>query len=163
MNKVDKLTYGLVLLLVSGLLFSACKKETKEEFNPSRYFTPGRINITTEETKATVKWDASLFSAGQTLQYTVELAKDSSFQTIVTSKVVGTPTAVFTDSVLSPRQNYVARVKANSNGSTADSKWEISPRFAISGEQIFKPLASSDIIDRAVKLKGNIPNEVTKI
>src|SRR5215208_5544318 len=133
MNKIFKFSCGLVLILAGAFSFSSCKKETKEEFNPSRYFAPGRINITTEETKATLTWDASLFSTGQNLQYTVELAKDSSFQTIVTSKVVGIPTAVFTDSILSPRQNYVARVKANANGSTADSKWEISPRFAISG------------------------------
>ena len=94
MRKVNHLTCGLVLIMLIGTLFTACKKEVTEEFNPPRLFMPGRINVTTEQTKATLEWDASLFSAGKNLQYTVELGTDSSFQTIVTSKVVDTTSIV---------------------------------------------------------------------
>jgi hypothetical protein len=144
-------------LLLTGMFalgFISCKKTTEQkEIVLPRQFKPGDITVTAAETKATLTWPASLYAASAT-SYTVQVSQDSTFAgTIVFDRVVNTPTAVVTDSVLQVRQIYFARVKANAVGSTAESGWVTSARFSITGEQVFLPLAVSDIIDNAVLLK----------
>ena len=60
-------------------------------------FTPGRVDVATEETQATLTWNPSLFTDGKAVQYTVEVAKDSSFQTIEHTVVVDTSKVIITD------------------------------------------------------------------
>lgn len=143
-------------LFITGFLAMvvvACQKHYDPNFTLPRQFKPGDINITTEETKATLTWSASLFSASAT-SYTVQVSQDSTFAgNIVYDRAVSTTAAVVTDSVLQVRQIYFARVKANSVGSASESGWVTSGRFSISGEQIFLPLSVSDIIDNGVRLR----------
>jgi hypothetical protein len=135
------------------LLVVACQKHYDPNFTLPHQFKPGDISITTEQTKATLTWKASLFAPVATA-YTVQVSKDSTFATnIVYDKVVNSTTAVVTDSVMAVRQTHYARVKANSSGSTAESGWVRSNGFSITGEQIFLALTASDIIDNAVLLK----------
>ena len=135
------------------ITFISCQKHYDPNFTLPHQFKPGDIAITTEQTKATLTWKASLFSPATT-SYTVQVSKDSTFATnIVYDKVVNSPTAVVTDSVLAVRQSYYARVKANSAGPTAESGWVRSSSFSITGEQIFLALTASDIIDNAVLLR----------
>lgn len=159
---ITKLTSGLLILFVC-LYALSCTKEENREFNQARMFTPGRISINSEEKQATLTWNPSLFTEGKSIQYTVELAKDSSFQTIEYSVVTDTAGVTITDDVLKPRQKYVARVKANAFNSTPESNWILSGQFSISGEQLFKPLQSADIIDNAVFLKWDVTQGLTKI
>jgi Domain of unknown function (DUF5123)/Domain of unknown function (DUF4957)/Tissue factor len=143
-------------LFVTSLLatiFISCQKHYDPNFTLPHQFKPGDITITTEQTKATLTWKASLFSPAAT-SYTVQVSKDSTFAAnIVYDKVVNSTTAVVTDSVLAIRQAYYARVKANSAGTTAESGWVRSNSFSITGEQIFLALTTSDIIDNGVLLK----------
>lgn len=162
LSKINKLTYGLIVLFVS-LYSVSCTKEENREFNQARLFTPGRISITAEEKQAILTWNPSLFTEGKDIQYTIELSKDSSFQTIDFTAVLDTALAIITDDVLKPRQKYVARVKANSYNNVPASNWILSGRFSITGEQWFKSLQSADIIDNAVLLKWNVNPAFTKI
>jgi hypothetical protein len=153
-------------LFVIGILvisFFSCQKHYDPNFTLPRQFKPGDIVITTTETKATLTWLASLFSPAAT-SYTVQVSKDSTFAgTNVYDKVVNTTTVVISDTVLQARQIYFARVKANTNGTTAESGWVVSSRFNISGEQIFLSLTAADIIDNAVLLKWRTTPGLTRI
>lgn len=163
MKNINKLIGGFLLILFVGTYTSSCTKEENREFNQERMFTPGRISITTEQKQARITWNPSLFAELKTIQYTVELAKDSSFQNIEYTVQSDTAGVVITDDVLKPRQRYVARVKANTNNNTPESKWILSARFSITGEQLFRPLQSGDIIDNAVLLKWTVTQGLTKI
>lgn len=153
-------------IVITGLLgvsVISCQKHYDPDFTLPRQFKPGDITITTEETKATLTWLPSLFSASAT-SYAVQVSQDSTFSgNIIYDRVVSTNSAVVTDSVLQVRQIYFARVKANSVGSTSESGWVTSGRFSISGEQIFLPLSVSDIIDNAVLLKWKTTPGLTRI
>src|SRR6187431_521240 len=143
--------------------FFSCQKHYDPNFTLPRQFKPGDIVITTTETKATFTWSASLFSPAAT-SYTLQVSKDSLFTgTNVYDKLVNTTTVVISDTVLQARQIYFARVKANTNGTTAESGWVVSSRFSISGEQIFLPLTVADIIDNAVLLKWRTTPGLTRI
>ena len=148
-NMQVKWVFVISLLVIT---FFSCQKHYDPNFTLPRQFKPGDIAITTTETKATLSWSASLFSPSAT-SYTVQVSKDSTFAINVVDKIVTSTSAVVTDTVLQVRQFYVARVKANATGTTAESGWVISGKFSISGEQIFLPLTVSDIIDNAVLLK----------
>ncbi|HLG40312.1 MAG TPA: hypothetical protein VI461_11620, partial [Chitinophagaceae bacterium] len=143
-------------LFAAGILVLtviACQKHYDPNFTLPHQFKPGDINITTEQTKAILTWNASLFSSAST-SYTVQVSQDSSFATnVVYDKVANSTTATVTDTVLAVRQSYYARVKANSSGTTAESGWVRSNPFSITGEQIFLALTASDIVDNAVLLK----------
>ncbi|MET0393322.1 MAG: DUF5123 domain-containing protein [Chitinophagaceae bacterium] len=144
--------FAMVLLAATVV---SCKKEDAEKPVLPRNFKPGNITVTTTETQAKLEWAPSLFTTGKNVTYTVQLSKDSTFPqgSILSEKKVDTTTVTFTDEVMTPRQIYFARVKADSLGSTAQSGWVTSSRFGISGEQVFLPLSVSDIIDNAVLLK----------
>src|SRR5215203_4280412 len=159
-NMKVKWVFIIGLLVVS---FFSCQKQYDPNFTLPRQFKPGDIVITTTETKATLTWPASLFSPAAT-SYTLQVSKDSLFTgTNVYDKVVNTTTVVISDTVLQARQTYFARVKANTNGTTAESGWVVSSRFNISGEQIFLPLSVADIIDNAVLLKWRTTPALTRI
>jgi hypothetical protein len=162
MKKMNMKSLSILALLVMAFTVS-CKKEKDMEFNQIRMFTPGNIGITTADTTVTLEWNPSLFTEGRNVTYTVEVARDSSFQNVVYRTVVDTSKAVITASNLSVRTNYVARVKADTSGNIPQSYWVISGRFAMTGEQIFLPVQATDIIDVAVLLKWRTTAGLTKI
>lgn len=152
-----------VLLL---LVFTGCKRDIKDVEDPDlpRLFTPVGVRLTVSQTQVKIDWNPSLFSTGQKLQYTVEVARDSSFQTIAFTKIVDTNTIVVTDVDIPIRIKHVARIKANAFGNTPESKWIITAPFTMTGEQIFTvPVPESDIIDIAVILRWTTTPGITKI
>lgn len=155
-------------LFITALLAAtivSCKKDEAEKPVLPRQFKPGNIIVTATETQAKLEWAASLFTTGKKVTYTVQLSKDSTFPdgSILSEKKVDTTATTFTDDIMTPRQIYFARVKADSLGSTAQSGWVNSSRFGISGEQIFLALSASDIIDNAVLLKWRTTPGLTRI
>src|SRR5690606_8354167 len=100
------------LILLLAVMFAGCKKT---EFDPAfelpRQFKPGDINVAAGEIQATLTWSPSLFTLGTS--YTVEVSKDTSFQTpspiikvVDTSRVVITRSEEHT-SELQSRENLV--------------------------------------------------------
>ncbi|MDB5252890.1 MAG: hypothetical protein JWP27_2059 [Flaviaesturariibacter sp.] len=150
-----------VLLAFAGM--TACHKEPSTEFNQIRMFKPGDIKVTSAETQAVLEWSPSLFTTGRAVKYTVELSQDSTFQVGVTSRIVDTSKITYTDAELAVRQKYYARVKANAYDNIPESGWVRSAAFGISGEQIFLPVLSTDIIDNAVLLKWRTTPALVKI
>ncbi|HEX6848530.1 MAG TPA: DUF5123 domain-containing protein [Chitinophagaceae bacterium] len=161
---VDKKTVPALLIIV---LLVGCARETPEIEDPNlpRMFTPVGLRLTVSQTQVKIEWNPSLFSQDKDVQYTVEVSKDSSFQSAPDfTKVVDTTVIIVTDADIAIRQRYFARIKANSSGSSAESKWMVSPPFTMTGEQIFVvPVPESDIIDNAVILRWTPTPGVTKI
>jgi hypothetical protein len=141
----------------------SCQKHFDPNFTLPRQFKPGDINITTEETRAILSWLPSQFTSGKNVTYTVQVASDTTFQTTVLDHSISNTADTVTDDILQPRHTYYARVKANALDNTAASGWVVSDSFFITGEQIFFPLTSSDIIDNGVLLKWRTTPDVTKI
>jgi hypothetical protein len=126
-------------------------------------FSPGRIDVKTGETKATLSWNPSLFTEGKAVQYTVQIAKDSSFQTIEKTMVVDTTALTITEDELAIKQKFVARIKANTYNNTPESNWIISPSFSMTGEQIFLNIDPITLKDKSVVLSWRERAGLTKI
>jgi hypothetical protein len=157
--------YQYAFLTAFIMLFvMACKKDFNPEINLPRQFKPGDISINAGETQARLQWSPSLFTTGTGSTYTVEVSQDSLFQgPIVFTRVVDSAFAVVTDSVLMVNEFYFARVKANTNGSTAESGWVHSSRFRITGEQIFLPISDAQLKDTTVVLRWRASDGLTSI
>lgn len=152
-------------LLCLGLGLASCK-EDEEELGPMRMFMPGgEISAASGESTVTLSWKTPANTVAGSVTYTVEVAKDTLFQTpIILTAQTDTTTITFTDEQLGIKEKYFARVKTDATeGSGGESKWLVSSGFAIRGAQIFKPVQSSDIIDRAVLLKWNETAGLTRI
>ncbi len=155
----------LFFLASIALLVLSCKKT---EFNPDfelpRQFKPGDIEINAGQTDVMLRWNPSLFSSENEPSYTVQLAKDSLFTTpVLFEEIVDTAFITITDDDLEVMEYYFARVKANANGSTAESGWVYSNRFRITGEQIFLPIVEADLKDTSVILKWTHAENLTHI
>jgi|GEM_PF-3343828 len=73
-----KFTALYATLLIMWL--SACNKQDDlETFVPDRVFTPTNVDVTSGDTTAAISWKASLFSAGQEVNYTVEVYDNKLF------------------------------------------------------------------------------------
>jgi hypothetical protein len=155
----------IMLPALLALFAVSCKKKTIDEtFIPGRMFMPGDITVTAGETQVKLEWSRSLFTETLREEYTVEISKDSLFAgTIDHSVVVDTPAVTVTDAVLTVKQKYFARVKANASDKSTESFWVHSPGFMITGEQIFQPVNDADLKDKSVKLKWRITPGITKI
>lgn len=163
---MKNITYCRVLLaaLIVIAVAGSCKKKYDADFELSRQFTPSGFNITQRSTNVTIAWAASLFTQGQDVTYTLEISKELTFQTLAHTVVVDTNTVTITDAVLTVRQPYYARVKANALDGTAESHWAVTAQtFQILGEQIFLPVQATDITDVAVILKWTNTPALTKI
>ncbi len=149
--------------LLLFLIFTSCKEELEEQtFTPERLFMPtGAVKSTGAVTAVKLSWKEALYVDTTKTSYTIEVATDTLFQ----SKVVYTTTSetasvTITDEHLNVRQRYYARVKTNATDKSAESKWVVSSRFAIPGEQIFTAIRT---IDRAAAINWKATEGVTKL
>lgn len=160
-----KFSYHVMLAAICIVCTVACKKKVDSNFEPDRMFMPGDITVTSGETAAVFKWDASLFTAGKGAKYTLEISSDSTFKTTAAYSVVTDTTQVtVTDNQLAIKQKYFARVKANALSQSDESKWVYSSGFVpITGEQIFLPIADTGLLSNSVWLRWKITTGVSKI
>lgn len=142
------------LFLLAGLisLVASCKKDDATDMGTARLFMPSQPKISTGETSALITWTAPVRSGTDSLNYTVEVATDSTFQTIKYSQVTDTTGVILSYPNLSIKQNYVARIKANAYGDLPESKWFVTTNFKIPGAEIFSAVTSGDVVDNAVRL-----------
>ncbi len=160
MKQINIIITGLLMIAVNA----GCKKDIKEAFNPDRYFAPGRISVTPGETEIKLEWNASLYTSGKGVNYTVEVSQDSLFQSPpALSEVIDSTMITLTDSDLQIKQKYFARIKANASDGTDESKWEYSESFIITGEQIILPINDIELKDKSVMLRWRITPGITKI
>lgn len=164
MKAINTIIKGLLLLQALIILNVSCKKDVEDVFEPDRFFKPAKVTAASGETAATLEWAASLYSAGKGVQYTIEISKDSLFQSGIDYSVVVDSTRLsVTDDDLTIKQKYFARVKANAIDNISDSKWEYSGSFSITGEQIIFPVLDAELKDKSVILRWRITNGLTKI
>lgn len=162
---LNKISNSLIPVILLGVLAISCKEDL-DELEPMRMFTPaGEIKASSFETQVKLSWNPSLYTtASNGVTYTVEVAADTLFETpVIVSVQTDTAGVVFTDDQLEVRKYYYARIKANALDSRPESKWVVSNRFRIRGEQIFLTPGPSDIIDNAVILKWKETAGLTKI
>lgn len=162
MKKTIKYIFPIAIL---ALLLHACKKDDViPDFEPTRLFTPGVVNITGGETQVVLQWSSSLYTEGKGVKYTVEVSTDSLFGgTPVLTEVVDTARLTLTDDHIEIKKKYFARIKANSVGASSDSRWVTSGSFMITGEQIFLPLNETRIKDKSVILSWRNTPGLTRL
>ncbi|NJM26618.1 MAG: hypothetical protein HC859_15225 [Bacteroidia bacterium] len=154
---------SLLLAVALVVLATACKEDDPGELNLKRNFTPAVIEVEEGETQAMVQWSRSLFAEAGTVEYQVELSKTVDFATVAfTATTTDTELAV-TDADIEIRTDYFARVKVLAEGTVGESGYVVSEAFQITGEQIFLPLAESDIIDNAAILSWTFQAGITSI
>jgi hypothetical protein len=162
---MKKLKYKIIVPVLMAIVIFSCEKKPIEKFTPDKMFTPTGITVTGGDTAVTISWPSSLFSQGSGVTYTLEISQDSTFQgTPDLSLTVDSTTRTISDDTLKDRTPYFARVKANATTTAAASDWVMSTEsFKLVGVQIFKPIQSSDIIDKAVILNWITTPGVTEI
>jgi hypothetical protein len=155
----------ILLPVVTGMLVnSSCKKHTDAE--PMRMFMPsGEIKATSAETFVTLTWNASLYtqSTDKSVTYTVQVSKDSLFNTIERTYFTDTTGLVITQDSIPVRKKYYARIKTNSKDNSPESNWLTSSGFKITGEQIFYPVRETEIKETEVTLRWIVTSGVTKV
>jgi Domain of unknown function (DUF5123)/Domain of unknown function (DUF4957)/SusE outer membrane protein len=158
--KLFNLLAPVAFLALSGL--SACQEDKDEDLNLARMFMPtGAIQSVGSATTVKLSWQEALFADAQQANYTVEVATDTLFTTpVVLSVTTDTTGVTLTDEKLNVRQVYYARVKTNAMANTPESKWVVSSRFLIPGEQIF---TRTRVIDRAAAFEWRETAGLTKI
>jgi hypothetical protein len=163
--KLHRMKKYQFLIFTFLLIIAACKKDqVNNDFTLSRQFSVGAIRQTVTETAVRLEWAPSLFTQEGKVQYTVELAKDSLFTGVIElTKTVNVAEVRFIEGELLLAQNYFARIKANGVDGTADSKWIVSSRFRITGEQLLSNISPSDITATSVTIKWRIPSTVTHL
>ncbi len=152
--------------MVFGLA-SSCK-EDEEDLAPMRMFQPGgAISASSGESSVRLSWKTPANTVAGNVTYTVEVAKDTLFQTpVVFTGTTDTTSIVITDDQITVKETYFARIKTNgSDASGGESKWLTSNRFSIRGAQLFidNPVKVEDITDRGVRLRFIGRAELTKV
>lgn len=142
------------LTFLAGVSLYSCKKK-EDDLAPRREFmTSGDITIRAGQTNAILSWKEAVNTDSSKSSYTVQVSTDSSFTDgkELTYVVPGTSIMV-TDTQLTIRVRYYARVKTNGVDGTQDSKWVYSSRFSLTGEQIFLPVKDVETRHNSVILR----------
>ena len=165
---MEKIKYNtlvfLTLIFVVSLHLAACNKSVDgnvSDPSKSRSFTPTNLSVKTSKDSAFFTWTAPLFSINN-MTYTVDIATDTSFSSIVYSVVSDTMNAVATDSILQLNTPYYARVRVNPYTILAASNYCVSTHsFKLLGFQFLKPIRDFDITPTSLLLNWYL-NENTK-
>jgi hypothetical protein len=131
-----------------------------------RMFMPsGEIKATSAETYVTLSWNASLYtkSTDSSITYTVQVSKDSLFNTIERTYVTDTTGLIITQDSIPVRKKYYARIKTNAKENSPESNWLTSSSFKITGEQIFYAVRESEIKEINVTLRWIVTAGLTKV
>lgn len=142
------------LTFLAGVSLYSCKKK-EDEVGPRREFmTSGDITIKSGQTNAILSWKEAVNTDSSKSAYTVQISADSSFKDgkELTYIVPGTSFMV-TDTQLTIRVKYYARVKTNGANASLDSKWVYSSHFSLTGEQIFLPVKDVETRHNSVVLR----------
>ncbi|RNI28285.1 DUF4957 domain-containing protein [Rufibacter immobilis] len=162
-NKISKWLFPAFVIGLLGVI--SCESDEEEQMELSRMFMPaGEIGASSGETSVELYWKASLNTEAATTTYTVEVAKDTLFQTpVILTGQTDTAAITFTDAQLPIKEYFFARVKTNAKGNSPESKWLVSSRFRIRGEQIFSPVVNTEIKDKTAILRWRESPGLTKI
>ncbi|MFC6998924.1 DUF5123 domain-containing protein [Rufibacter roseus] len=160
-----KLPSLVLALVVIG--FASCK-EDDENLAPMRMFQPGGIiSSSSGESSVRLSWKTPPNTVESNVSYTVEVAKDTLFETpVVFSGVTDTTYIVLTEDDIAVKETYFARIKTNATETSGgESKWLTSNSFRIRGIQLFldNPVKGTDIADNAVILRFTSREELTRI
>lgn len=124
--------FALLFVAIASAMLACEKKQTPEEFRPSRFFAPAGLVVTAPNVFVDVSWSAPLYSLpSDGLNYTVQVARDSSFQSIEKEMNTESQTVRFVNTELEPDVSYVARVRANASGNIEASNWSITEPFSV--------------------------------
>lgn len=160
-NKILK----LVPVILLGALAFACEDDP-DKLDPMRMFTPaGDISSESGVSQVKLTWNPSLYTTNSSgVTYTVEVAADTLFETpVIISAQTDTSGVVLTDDDLEVRKNYFARIKANALGDRPESKWVVSNRFKITGEQVMLPLYNPEIKATSAILRWRPTSGLTRV
>ena len=167
MRSLYQIKFSLVTAAILIIWLGACKKiDDPQPFVPERVFTPTGLVVSGGDTVGTVSWKASLFSAGQDINYTVEIFDNKTYSgTAAYTETTDTTNIRVTDGDLQPRKYYWARVKANETPTAAGSiAWLASAdSFRLTGEQLFLPLNEDFLTESGVQLRWKPAPDFTKI
>lgn len=163
--KYLKFLFSAMAVMSIGLV--SCK-EDEEEVAPMRMFQPGgAISASSGESSVQLTWKTPANTPAGSVTYTVEVAKDTLFETpVLFTKMTDTTAITFTDEELTVKEIYFARIKTNgTDNSGGESKWLTSNRFSIRGAQLFidSPVKTDDVTDGGVRLKFVPRAELTRI
>lgn len=127
-------------------------------------FRPVTLSATNGETAVTLTWPESLFTDPGEVDYTVQVATDSLFSSVLAEKTTEETTMQFTDDELEIKVDYFARVRANGINNAQNSEWvRTMTAFQITGEQIFLPTFDNEIGATTVLLRWRPQSNPTRI
>lgn len=142
----------LGMLFLVPVILTGCKK-SEAVLDPMRQFTPtGNVKSTSSVSSVKLEWAKPVNTSGK-VNYTVQVSKDSLFNTVERFYKTDTSGVTLTDDSIPVRTKYYARIKALGTSAALDSKWLVSTGFSILGEQLFKPVRALEIKETSIKLR----------
>lgn len=167
MRLLHQIKFTILTAAILIIWLGACKKiDDPEAFVPERVFTPTNVTVAGSDTTGMVQWNASLFSAGQDVNYTVEIYDNKTFTgTAAYTESTDSLKIKVTDADLQVRKYYWARVRANATAnSSASIGWGASlDSFRLTGEQLFLSVNDDLLTESAVQLRWQPAPDFTKI
>lgn len=161
---MKKILFALIGTIFSIAILFSCKKT--ESLAPMQMFMPGTsISITPAPTNVTLSWTASINtdSSAKNIDYVIQVAKDSTFSNVVYTTTTKNFSVIITDTSLTPKVKYVARLQVKGVNGRPDSKWLVSNTFTIPGENLFITGAAKDIQYYTAILRWTHQDGLTKI
>src|SRR5699024_4487819 len=167
-NNISNISFIFSCILFLSFLvvsFTSCKKE--ETASRSMMNLNGSITTKGGDTSITLSWPRARFSKNEVIHYTVEVSTNPKFDPSAKdtfSVKVDTEFVTFNDEVLTPKQTYYARVKADAFGLSTMSDWIYSSKFLLTDSvPDFWPLEDRQITNHSVILKWMENPDLTKL
>ncbi|MBO9198793.1 MULTISPECIES: DUF4957 domain-containing protein [Niastella] len=163
--RTRNILYILLPVVSLTLVNTSCKKDNNPTEQMRMFMPPGEIKATSAETSVTLTWSAALYqqSTDKSITYTVQVSKDSLFNTVERTYLTDTTGVIITQDSIPVRKKYYARIKTNGNEISPESKWLTSSSFKITGEQIFNALRDAEVKETSLTLRWIVTQGLTKL
>lgn len=151
--------------MVLAAIIGACVDDVDDLTVPDtmKRFRPVTLTAAGGETSVLLTWPEALFTDPGEVVYTIQVAQDSLFSTVVFEQETEDRRMEITDDELEIQVPYFARIRANGITPAQNSEWVRSTVFQITGEQIFLPTFDNEIGSSTVLLRWRPTANPTRI
>ena len=161
--KILNIKYLATLFTIVAVIGACVDVQDYTVPDDMKRFRPVTLTAVGGETSVLLTWPEALFTDPGQVVYTIQVAGDSLFTTLVYEEETLARRLEITDDELEIQVPYFARIRANGVTPAQNSEWVRSSVFQISGEQIFLPTFDNEIGSNTVLLRWRPTSNPTRI
>ncbi|KEO72649.1 DUF4957 domain-containing protein [Anditalea andensis] len=152
-------------LFLLAIVIGSCVDDIDDLTVPDtmKRFRPVSLTAAGGEVSVMLTWPEALFTDPGEVVYTIQVAQDSLFSTVIFEQETEDRSMEISDDDLEIQVEYYARIRANGATPAQHSEWVRSLAFQITGEQIFLPTFDNEIGSNTVLLRWRPTANPTRI